>query len=191
MTDIFFDVMDTLVIDPYLTALPEFFGTDFQTLIKNKDQTLWPRFERGEIDEATFLDGYFPDGPTVDGDALRAHLRAAYEFIPGVETLLSDLNAAGHRLHTFTNYPVWHMVIEDKLRLSRYLKWTVVSCQLGVRKPDPEIYARALDRVETDRPWFIDDRQVNVDAAVKAGFFGELFRDAGSLRRRFVEAGLL
>ncbi len=48
----------------------------------------------------------------------------------------------------------------------------VDSCQVGVRKPDPRIFAIALERlggVPPDRAAFFDDYQANVDAAAALG----------------------
>lgn len=51
---------------------------------------------------------------------------------------------------------------------------TVVSGELGVRKPDPRIYALTADRlgVPVDGCVFVDDLAVNVRGAVAAGMVG-------------------
>ena len=56
-----------------------------------------------------------------------------YAFIDGMEPLLARLSGAGYALHAMSNYPVWWRNIEDKLRLSRYLEWTFVSCEGPMR----------------------------------------------------------
>ena len=50
-----------------------------------------------------------------------------------MEALLGRLAAAGVQVHAFSNYPAWWRLIEDKLRLSRYLDWTFVSCHGPMR----------------------------------------------------------
>ena len=58
-----FDVMSTLVYDPFMVDLPAFLGMSFDELLASKHPTAWMEFERGEIDEATYLDKFFADGP--------------------------------------------------------------------------------------------------------------------------------
>lgn len=53
---------------------------------------------------------------------------SSYRYLDGMESLMIRLNEAGYQLHAMSNYPVWWMLIEEKLRVSRYLKWTFVSC---------------------------------------------------------------
>jgi FMN hydrolase / 5-amino-6-(5-phospho-D-ribitylamino)uracil phosphatase len=52
-----------------------------------------------------------------------------YNYLPGMETLLQHLSAAGHEMHTVSNYPIWYRWIEEKLKLSHFLPWTFVSCE--------------------------------------------------------------
>jgi len=49
--------------------------------------------------------------------------------------LLHELYAGGVPLHALSNYPRWYQLIEDRLELSRYLRWSFVSCLIGMRKP--------------------------------------------------------
>jgi len=58
------------------------------------------------------------------------------------------------------------------------------SCYLGLRKPEPEIYQRALEILArpAERILFIDDREENVAAAHEAGFRTVLFENETQLR---------
>ena len=68
----------------------------------------------------------------------------------------------------------------------------VWSYQLHMAKPDPEIYLYTLQRLGTrpDETLFLDDKQVNVDAAVDLGMKAIQFSDVEKLRRDLVTAGL-
>jgi len=46
-----FDIMDTLVRDPFYQDVPAFFGMPFKELIDVKHPTAWIEFEKGLIDE--------------------------------------------------------------------------------------------------------------------------------------------
>jgi putative hydrolase of the HAD superfamily len=75
--------------------------------------------------------------------------------------------------------------------LSRFdvLVW---SYQLKMAKPDPAIYRHVLKELGTrpEETLFIDDRQVNIDAANAMGFKGVLFTDIDRLRADLVARGL-
>jgi putative hydrolase of the HAD superfamily len=67
------------------------------------------------------------------------------------------------------------------------------SCYLGVRKPDPVIYKRALDILgrPAERVLFIDDRAENIAGAVAAGMNGIRFTGADSLYLELVGLGVI
>ena len=75
--------------------------------------------------------------------------------------------------------------------LSRFdaLVW---SFQLKMAKPDPAIYRHVLKELGTrpEETLFIDDRQVNIDAANAMGIKGVLFTDVDQLRVDLVAQGL-
>ncbi|MCA9548600.1 MAG: HAD family phosphatase [Myxococcales bacterium] len=173
---ILWDVMSTLVEEPFYAAMPAFFGMDLPTLLQEKHPTAWIDFEAGRLDEAAYLACFFKDGRAVDGEGLKAALRAAYAWMPGVEAVLADLKAAAVPMYALSNYAPWYRIIEDELALSRYLGWDFVSCETGHRKPDPEAYlhaARSLG-VPTCDCVFVDDREENVVAAEAVGMQGIL-----------------
>lgn len=66
------------------------------------------------------------------------------------------------------------------------------SCYVGLRKPQPAIYWRALDILGkvAGRVLFIDDRQENVAAAVAAGIKAIRFEGAESLRHDLAALGV-
>lgn len=70
---------------------------------------------------------------------------------------------------------------------------TLSSCYLGLRKPDPAIYQRALDLLgrPAQRVLFIDDRAENVSGAAAAGMQAILFTGVEPLRRKLMELEVL
>jgi putative hydrolase of the HAD superfamily len=67
------------------------------------------------------------------------------------------------------------------------------SCYLGLRKPEPAIYRRALDILgrPAERILFIDDRKENVGGAADAGMKTILFQGAEGLRIELASLGVL
>ena len=77
--------------------------------------------------------------------------------------------------------------------LRNYLKVVLSSCYLGLRKPEPAIFRRALDILggPAERILFIDDRAENVAGAAAAGIKAIRFEGADALRREFESLGVL
>jgi len=178
------DIMDTVVRDPFWD-MPGFFGCTFDELWPLIHPTAWVDFELDRIDEETFLRSFFADGRGYDTAGLLELVRRGTWWIEGMEELLSELHAAGAEMHALSNYPSWWRRIEEDHRLSRYLRWSFVSCDTGLRKPDPEAYlhaARTLGRPPEDCI-FVDNTGRNCKAAAQVGMTAIKFVGADELRR--------
>lgn len=187
------DVMGTLVHDPFHLEMPAFFGLSLEELMRLKHPDAWVRFEHGELSEDAFLRCFFADEREYDRAAFVGHVRSAYRFLEGMEPLLGELRDRGVPMHAFSNYPCWYCLIEQELELSRFLDWTFVSCETGVRKPDPEAYCNAVRTLEVpaERCLFVDDRRSNCVAAREAGMDAVIFEGADQLRRALQARGVL
>jgi HAD superfamily hydrolase (TIGR01509 family) len=185
--------MDTLVHDPFYLEMPAFFGLSFEDWLRAKNPSVWVPFERGEMQEAELLRALFADSRAYDHAGFLNMLHESYRFLDGIEPLLAEMTSRGVAMHTFSNYPCWYALIESKVRLSRYVKWTFVSCNTGMRKPDLAAYRHALETlgVTPDRVLFVDDRSINVQAAEATGMRGHVFRDAAVLRAALSDLGVL
>jgi putative hydrolase of the HAD superfamily len=77
--------------------------------------------------------------------------------------------------------------------LRELFKVALSSCYLGLRKPEPAIYRRALDILgrPVERVLFIDDREENVAVALTAGMKAIRFDEAETLRRKLESFGVL
>jgi len=188
-----FDVMGTIVYEPFVEVLPQALGMSLEALIEQKDPTAWVEFERGDIDEAELQRRFFADRRPYDHTGMKAAMREAYAYLDGMEPLLTSLRDAGHELHLMSNYPEWYRLIEERLALSRYAAWTFVSCHVGLRKPEPEAYRWLAERI--DRPLsslvFVDDREDNCVAARRLGIDAICYAGADALRDALVERELL
>ncbi|XP_043718621.1 flavin mononucleotide hydrolase 1, chloroplatic [Telopea speciosissima] len=179
-----FDVMDTIVRDPFYEDVPGFFRMTLKELIECKHPTAWIEFEEGRINEMELAGKFFKDGRSFDMEGLKECMRRGYSYIDGVEELLRSLKKNNYEIHAFTNYPIWYTMIEDKLNISTYLSWTFCSCVTGKRKPAADFYWEALRHLEVEPAScvFIDDRMANVEAAVNVGMVGLHFKDSVSLQ---------
>ncbi len=186
------DVMDCLVHDPFYVEVLDFFGLELEALFAIKSKSAWVEFECGRLSREQMRERYFEDGRALDLEGLETCMRESYRFMPGIEDLLDDLLRAGYELHALSNYPIWYELIEAELALSRWLRWSFVSCKTQHRKPDPEVYtgaARALGRAP-EQLVFVDDREKNCAAARACGLEALRFRDAASLRAELATLGI-
>jgi FMN hydrolase / 5-amino-6-(5-phospho-D-ribitylamino)uracil phosphatase len=191
---ILWDVMDTLVVDPFRHVMPGFFGMTLKQMLEQKHPTAWGRFERNELSEADFLATFFADGRVYDSAGFKAAIRSSYEWIDGIEPLLGRLRARGVDMHTLSNYPAWYAWIEERLEVSRYVRWSFVSCNTGIRKPDARAYEHAAKELGLPpaEVLFIDDRAQNCEAARAIGMAAIHFRgDVAELDRALAASGLL
>ena len=69
-------------------------------------------------------------------------------------------------------------VLEDEWRIADAFDQIFISAEMGVAKPDPQIYHRVMRRLELSPPQavFIDDFIENVEAARQAGMHAIHFR---------------
>jgi FMN hydrolase / 5-amino-6-(5-phospho-D-ribitylamino)uracil phosphatase len=190
---ILFDVMDTLVSDPFFDVVPAFFGVTLPVLLEQKHPTAWIEFEIGARTPREYYEGMFLDGRSFDHDAFELAVRGSYRFLDGVEPLLKDLVERQHHMHALSNYPTWYRWIEQKLALSRYVAWSFVSCHTKLRKPDPAAYLNAAESLgkKPEDCLFIDDRPLNCAAAEAVGMQTILFSGASGLRDELTRRRLL
>jgi HAD superfamily hydrolase (TIGR01509 family) len=179
-----FDAMSTIVHEPFVKEVPAFFEMPLEELVPQLSYDAWVEFEKGAIDEGEFQRRFFKDGRSWDYDGLVAMLRRTYRYVDGMEALLAELAAANTPMHILSNYPSWYQIIEDRLAVTRFLPWTFVSCDTGVRKPDRDAYLGAARTLGTspERCLFIDDRRDNVTAARAVGMQAIEFRGTDDLR---------
>ncbi|KAK6915257.1 Haloacid dehalogenase-like hydrolase [Dillenia turbinata] len=187
-----FDIMSTIVRDPFYEDIPAFFGMSWKELMECKHPTAWVEFEKGLIDEIELAKKFFKDGRPFDLEGLKNCMSNRYAYLEGMEALLHDLKQNDYEIHAFTNYPVWYQLIEDKLKLSNYLSWTFASCKSGLRKPDPDFYLEVLShlKVEPSSCIFVDDSLENIVGAKNAGMVGLLFTNAALLRQDLSSLGI-
>jgi putative hydrolase of the HAD superfamily len=87
-------------------------------------------------------------------------------------------------------------VLENMMREFKWLASfdaLVWSYQLGIAKPDPAIYLHTLEKLGTrpEETLFLDDKQVNIDAARELGMKAILFTTVDQLRRDLIATGLV
>lgn len=148
----------------------------------NPDDNAWARFERAEIDAATF-DALFGEearalGHDLDGASVLAVLAGAVR--PAMVAALDRLTAAGYRIACITNnVPTGHgagmartLAPDDALEtvFARF-EHVIESSKAGLRKPDPRIYTMMCDRLGLPPRAcvYLDDLGINCKPAAALG----------------------
>ena len=142
--------------------------------------------ERGEISERDFfarlergLEATLGRPVSLDGYAARLmdHLEPNRELFDRFRALRAQ---RGLRFALCTNnVREWEPLWRAKLPIDEVFDVVVDSAFVGTRKPEPEIYAITLERLglPAGACIFIDDLEVNVEAAREAGMLGIVYRD--------------
>lgn len=111
---------------------------------------------------------------TIQQEYLETHLTLDTQFIETVD----KLRKKGYRIALLSNdVSEWSQYLRKIHDINPYIDFTFISGDLGLRKPDPEIYKVALKEMQA-QPWdciFIDDHPARVDAAIKLGITSILF----------------
>jgi putative hydrolase of the HAD superfamily len=113
-----------------------------------------------------------------------ADIRSWISVEPGTVELLAALHAGGTRVALLSNAG---FDFSDPFRhspMAEFFEAMFVSAEMGLIKPDPEIYrvtARELG-ITLDQMVFIDNKKINVDAAVALGITGHVFTTVAELR---------
>lgn len=156
--------------------------------------SLAERFQTGALDEAGFH------------AALNAHLRrplAFDELITELEAMLLGIKldsmallarlAGHHRMACYSNTNATHWRYMGRhFDFWRYFERAFASQELGVAKPDGRGFSMVADALDCApaRCLLIDDRQINVDGAMAAGWQALRFEGAEQLTRDLADLGL-
>jgi len=139
--------------------------------------------EVGAITEAEFIAALERElepilGRTVDLHGFAGRYMGSLAANDALFDYYRGLHGRGIRLAICTNnVREWEPLWRAKLPIDEIFETVVDSAFVGVRKPEPEIYAIVLERLglEPAECAFVDDIAVNVEAAAALGFAGVHF----------------
>ena len=105
--------------------------------------------------------------------------------IEGTAAILRELKDRGLRLYALTNFSTeTYPIAQSRCPTLALFEHAVVSGEIGLTKPDPRIYAHAIEhcRLTPARTVFVDDLLVNVEAGRAAGLQAVHFTSPEQLR---------
>ena len=167
---VLWDLMGTLIHDPFFTEFLDLLDEPLGAWMKSRDRQAWIDFELGLIDENIFFERLFPEKPA-KGLEMKSVFLNHYRLLPGAIKVLQRLEEEGISSHVLSNYPIWYTEMFQRLNLYLYFDQVFVSCDLGLRKPDPKIYEHVVHQLgcQASELIFIDDRLKNCEAAEALG----------------------
>lgn len=136
------------------------------------DPALLGAFELGRISPEAFYDGLLQrlPFPWTYSQFVRAWNSILKEHAP-VTTLMQQLHSR-YRLMALSNTNVLHLeYMTSTISSLSVFEKIVASCEVGLRKPDPQIYQLALEQsaLRPDQAVYIDDRVEFVKAGHSVG----------------------
>jgi putative hydrolase of the HAD superfamily len=197
-------VLTTALEDAFLAVqgaldIPiEAYGAAMAKARDGGEPPLFP-LERGEITEAEFMRAMEAGltevlGRPISLDGFGKRLLGALHPNEELFAYYRELRDAGVRLALLTNnVREWEEQWRALLPIDDMFEVVVDSAFVGMRKPEPGIYALTLERLglPAEACVFVDDLEINVAAAREAGMTGIVHRDTaetiGALRAQFSE----
>lgn len=112
---------------------------------------------------------------------------ANYRLFDDVPPVLEKLRAAGMVLGVISNFEEWLEQLLEELDVGKYFDVRVISGAVGMEKPDPRIFALALERAgvpAVESVYVGDNREFDMEPAAAVGMFPVLI----DRRERFGDA---
>ena len=152
--------------------LDDFFSFVFTTPERGTPN-FWQEYDLGTMDVddvATALAEYRGCDVATAKGYMQLAIEYQEEVVPTAE-LIKELKEQGYRLLVLSNMSKEYIEFLRKFPVFDYFDEQVVSCEIGLGKPDRRIYEYLIEHcgVEPSETIFIDDRKENVDAAAEVG----------------------
>jgi putative hydrolase of the HAD superfamily len=134
--------------------------------------------ETGKLTEAEFEPRFAAILGLADAEGLIGRLFGGMRPDEGMFDAVAAARRAGVRTGLVSNS--WGEAGYDRSRFDELFDVLVISGEIGIRKPDPEIYSLAAERLgrEPERCVFVDDLPGNLKPARELGMATVLHREA-------------
>lgn len=151
----------------------------------------WVALDHGDMTEAEALERIctrLPETLWPMAEHLVFHWNEPLHPIPGMVELVRDCKEAGMGIYLLSNASARHKEYWPYVPGSEYFDGVVVSANLKMVKPNPEIYLYVLNtyRLQPDECLFVDDMLYNVTGAEAVGIPGFHFQNNAADLRRFL-----
>ena len=188
-------------LDMYKVVIFDFFGVfcpditmdwfkqavlDYESKLADL-QAICTRSDYGKISRADFFkEVSILAGVSIESmqEGVEAQVIINTELVAFVE----QLRQSGYKIACLSNGThEWTLRVISDHGLGRLFDEITLSGDLGLVKPSPEIYLQTIAKfnINPGEAVFVDDRQINVDAAKRLGMGGLLFTDTVTFIKEF------
>ena len=179
----------TTPLQAAMVAFAEDMGIELQHLARaalggymGSEDSLVFDFETGRISEEEFSAAFAErlreySGVEVDADGLVGRLFARLELEETMLAAVAAARAGGLKTGLLSNS--WGTTLYPRERLDALFDVSVISGEVGLRKPDPAIFELTTRRlgVDPERCVFVDDHPGHLTSAAEAGMTTVLHRE--------------
>ncbi len=151
---------------------------------------LWDETDRGVLSDRQLEEGFVKNAPAQYESAVRLAYQRASETIsllPYSAAWVKEMKARGYRLYILSNYSrKIYRETESLMEFLPYMDGALFSYQCHLIKPQPQIYRHLCDTfgLVPGETVFLDDREENVQGAVREGIHAIRFTGYEQTRRR-------
>jgi len=151
----------------------------------------WVELDRGtlsEEDAINILSARYPQNECF----IRMAFDNWYDLLTPIEDtvkLLRDLKAAKYKVYFLSNFQqLAFEVVSNRYDFFNLFDGGIVSYKEKLIKPEESIYKKLVEvyGIKPEESVFADDTPINVEAAVKLGFKGVIFKDANDLKEKLI-----
>lgn len=172
-------------------------GEDRELLHREVFKSLeWARMDRGSLTDAEAAEIICRRVPERLHEAVEKLVsfwdRPILE-IEGSFALVEELKALGYKIFLLSNASLRQHDYWPRVPASRFFDGTLISADVKLVKPQPEIYRLLFERfsLKPEECFFIDDAIGNVEGAFYCGMPGAVFHgDYREIRQKLREAGV-
>ena len=172
-------------------------GADMELLLREVYRSVgWVQMDRGSLREEEAFEKMRARLPERLHDAAWKLVimwdRPILE-VDGMYELVEELKGLGYGVYLLSNASVRQHEYWPRIPASRLFDGKLISADVHVIKPQPEIYRLCLEKfnLKAEECFFIDDAPANIEGALQCGIPGAVFHgDAALLRRQLRSAGV-
>ena len=112
--------------------------------------------------------------------------------VEGMAEIIRELKAMGYGIYLLSNASTDLPRYFERIPGSECFDGRIVSADWKLLKPQPEIYRLLLQEygLRAEECFFVDDLNINIEAALLVGMSGAVFRGAQELRGSLIQAGV-
>lgn len=156
---------------PYEKVKKEFAGEALYIAF-NKPCAYWEEYAQKPLPKEWF-------------EALEAHKREVVRPVSGMHELILSIRRQGIQVALLSNTNKYRARFLESMGGYNLFDPVLLSCYLGVKKPDSEIYKKLLHslKLAPQDCLFIDNHKENVEAAKKLGINGIIFQSVTQLKQ--------